>query len=152
MQLIPLIDSSGALRAWADRKTGWIYNRTGNAFALVEFDGVFRFSGAQIAWWFGDHIRNRYGRVVLSRPGAKIEGLNMPRPERTPAPPKIYQPSGRPPLQWILPPPMKRHAWADVKSLFDDGLAPVRAFEEQLRRLANKPVRLSQRNVSKGTA
>ena len=80
MKLIPLIDRTGAVRAWADRKSGWICNPIGSVFALTEFDAVFAFSGAQIGWWYGDHIRDRYGRVVLTRSGAKIEGLTTPRP------------------------------------------------------------------------
>jgi hypothetical protein len=42
-------------------------------------------------------------------------------------------------LQWLLPPPMKQRAWADLKALFDDGMERVRVFEEELRSLANKP-------------
>jgi hypothetical protein len=42
MKLIPLIDRTGAVRAWADRKSGWICNQTGNCFVLIEFDGVLR--------------------------------------------------------------------------------------------------------------
>ena len=92
-------------------KVRLVSNPEGNAFALIEFDAVFRFSGSQIGWWFGDHIRDRYGRVVLARPSAKIDGLAMPRPQESPEQAKIYLPSGRPVLQWLLPPPMKQHAW-----------------------------------------
>jgi hypothetical protein len=138
MKLIPLIDRTGAVRAWADRKTGWTCNPTGSVFLLIAFDGVFRFTGEQVGWFYGDHIRDRYGRVVLSRPNAKIEGLIMPRPEKIPPPPKIHMPTGHPELRWVLMPPVKRpYAWADVRSLFD-GLSRVRAFEEALRTLRQK--------------
>ncbi len=149
MKLVPLIDRSGTVRAWADRNSGLICNLTGNVFALIEFDGVFRFAGTQIGWWFDDHVRERRGRVALARLGAKIEGLNMPLVKKVPEPPKIYLPLGRPLLQWLLPPPMKQHAWADFEALFDDGSAQVRAFEQELRRLANKPHRYSEKRFRK---
>jgi hypothetical protein len=132
MKMIALIDRKGAVRAWADRKSSWICNPTGNCFALIEFDGIFTFTGEQIGWWCGDHIRDRYGRVALARLGAKIEGIIVRRPEKVPEPPRIYLPTGRPPLQWLLPPPMKQRAWADFKALFDDGMERVRVFEEKL--------------------
>ncbi len=138
MKLIPLVDRSGAVRAWADRRSGLVSNPAGNAFALIEFDAVFRFSGTQIGWWFGDHIRDRYGRVVLARPNAKIDGLSMPRPQKAPEPSKIYLPSGRPVLQWLLPPPMKQHAWGNLESLFSGVLERVRAFEAKLRKFRQK--------------
>jgi len=140
MNLIPLIDRTGAVRAWADRKSGWICNPTGSVFLLIAFDGVFRFAGEQIGWFYGDHIRDRYGRVVLARPGAKIDGLSMPRPKKSPEPPKIYLPTGHPVLRWLLPPPpIKPGAWADFKLLFDDGLERIRAFEKKAAELCKQP-------------
>jgi hypothetical protein len=133
MKLIPLVDRFGAFRAWADRRSGLVSNPAGNPFALIEFDAVFRLSGTQIGWWFGDHIRDRYGRVVLTRPGVKIDGLAMPQPQKIPEPPKIHLPLGRSVLQWLLPPPVKQHAWGNLESLFSGGLERVRAFEERLR-------------------
>ena len=82
MKIIPLIDRTGNVRAWADRKSGWTCNPTGNVFLLIAFDGVFRLTGKQLGWFYGDHIRNRNGQVVLSRPNARIEGLQMPRPRK----------------------------------------------------------------------
>jgi hypothetical protein len=111
---------------------------------LIEFDGVFKFNGEQIGWFGGDHLRDRLGRVILARPGAKIEGVMMPHAEKIPSPPKMHVPTGRPLLKWLLPPPMKQRAWVDFKSLFDDGLAQARAFEEMLRSLANKPIEPSK--------
>jgi hypothetical protein len=135
MKLLPLIDRTGAVAAWADRKTGWTCNPTGNVFLLIAFDGVFRSTGEQVGWFYGDHIRNRNGQVVLSRPNVKIEGLTMPRWKKIPPPPKIRMPPRRPELRWLLMSLFNRpYAWADVRSLFD-GLSRVRAFEEQLRKL-----------------
>ena len=133
MKLIPFVDRFGAVRAWADRRSGFVSNPAGNPFALIEFDAVFRFSGSQIGWWFGDHIRDRYGQVVLARPSAKIDGLVVPRPQEGPEPAKIYLPSGRPVLQWQLPLPMKQHTWGNLESFFSGGLERVGAFEAKLR-------------------
>jgi hypothetical protein len=148
MPLIPLIDRTGAVRAWADR-SGWICNPTGGASLLIAFDGVFAASsGAQIGWWYGDHIRNRYGQVVLARPSAKIEGLAAtPRTKKIPRPPKIHLPTGRPLLRWLLPPPpIKQRGWADFEALFYSGLARLRAFEKKAAEFANRPVpRLQKR-------
>ncbi len=68
----------------------------------------------------------------------------MPRTHKIPqVPPKVRVHIGRPLLKWSLPSAMKQHAWADFEALFDDGSAQVRAFEQELRRLANKPRRFS---------
>jgi hypothetical protein len=132
MQLIPLIDRTGTITAWADRKTGWACNPKGNVFLFIAFDGVFRSTGEQIGWFYGDHIRNRNGQVVLSRLDVKIEGLTMPRWKEIPPAPKTHMPMGRPVAHWVLLPPHKGRTWADVKSLFD-GLSRVRGFEQRLR-------------------
>ncbi len=89
MKLIPLIDRTGAVRVWADRNSSWLFHLTGDAFGLVSFDAVFRRTGAQIGWWYGDHIRDRFGRVVLVQPGTKIEGLDAPRPKKDSATARI---------------------------------------------------------------
>ena len=68
MNLMPLMDRRGDVTAWADRNSGWVSDRIGKVFALVSFDSVFNQTGAQVGWWYGDHIRDRYGRVVLVRP------------------------------------------------------------------------------------
>jgi hypothetical protein len=130
MKLIPLIDRTGTVWAWADRKTGWVCNPIENVFLLIAFDGVFRFTGEQMGWFFGDHIRNRNGQVVLARPNANIDGLIMPRAKKIPPPPQIRMPTGRPVAHWVLPPPYKGRTWADVESLFS-GLSRVRGFVEQ---------------------
>lgn len=53
IMLIPLIDRTGAVKAWADRVSGWICNPIGSVFALTEFDAVFAFSGTQMAGGMG---------------------------------------------------------------------------------------------------
>ncbi len=132
MKLIPLIDQTGAVRVWAEQDSSWLFHLTGDAFGLVSFNGVFRRTGVQIGWWYGDHIRDRFGRVVLARPGTKIEGLDVRRPKRIPQPPALRLPTGRPALRWLLPPTVKAHQWAVFRSLFDS-LARLRAWEEQVR-------------------
>jgi hypothetical protein len=132
MKLVPLLDRSGHVKAWADPRSGWVCNLAGNVFAVVAFDGVFNLAGSQIGWWFGDHLRDRYGRVVLSRRSMKIAGLNMPRSEKIAQPPKVNLPSGHSVLRWLLMPPLKRREWADIKSLFG-GLSQIRAFEKRIR-------------------
>ena len=72
MKLVPLLDRSGNVKAWADPGSGWIIDLAGKVFAFVSFDGIFTRRGIQIGWWLGDHIRNRYGHVVLSRPTRKL--------------------------------------------------------------------------------
>ena len=127
MNLMPLMDRRGNVTAWADRNSGWVSDQMGKVFALVWFDGVFNQRGAQIGGWYGDHIRDRYGRVVLVRPSTKIEDLNMPRPKKIPPPPKLHLPSGHPVLKWLPTPSVKKHQWADLRSLHD-GLGRLRAW------------------------
>ncbi len=147
MKLIPLIDRAGQVRAWTDRGTGWISDLKGNIIALIYFGGVFKAQAhaQQIGWYECDGVvRNRRGQVVLIQPNAKVDGLVVPRPQKIPPAPKLRLPIGRPVLNWQLPPPMKQRAWADFESLFDDGLAQLRAFAKQVR-LANKPHRVNQK-------
>ena len=126
-RLAPLLDHTGNTTAWADPTSGSVSDRMGNVFALVWFAGVFNRTGAQVGWWYGDHIRDRYGRVVLFGPGTKIEGINVPRPKKIPPPPKLHLPSGHPVLKWLLTPSVKKHQWADLRSLHD-GLGRLRAW------------------------
>ncbi len=42
MKLFPLMDRTGTIRFWAERRTGWIGDLNGNIVALISFDGVFR--------------------------------------------------------------------------------------------------------------
>jgi hypothetical protein len=130
MKLMPLMDRRGDATAWADRNSGWVSDRIGNVFALVSFDSVFNQTGAQIGWWYGDHIRDRYGRVVLVRPGTKIENVNVPRLKRIPRPPMLHFPSRHPVLKWLPTPASKKYQWAEVSSLYD-GLGRLRAWAEK---------------------
>jgi len=132
MILMPLMDRRGDATAWADRNSGWVSDRIGNVFALVSFDGVFNQTSAQIGWWYGDHIRDRYGRVVLVRPGTKIENVNVPRPKRIPRPPMLHLPSSHPVLKWLPTPVSKKCQWAEVSSLYD-GFRRLRAWAEKRR-------------------
>ncbi len=124
------MDRAGNTMAWADPNSGWISDQKGNVFALVWFAGVFDRTGAQVGWWYGDHIRDRYGRVVLFLPRTRIEGLVMPRQGRTLPPPKLHLPSHHPVLKWSATPSLKRHQWADLRSLHD-GLGRLRAWAAQ---------------------
>jgi hypothetical protein len=127
MNSMPLMDRRGNVTAWADRNSGWVSDQMGKVFALVWFDGVFNQRGAQIGGWYGDHIRDRYGRVVMVRPGTKIEDLNLPRPNKIPRSPMLNLPSTHPALKWLPTPVSKKHYWADFSSL-DDGLGQLRAW------------------------
>ena len=133
MKIIPLIDRTGNVRAWADPETSWIIDLTGKAFAFVSFDGIFDRQGIQVGWWQGDNIRNRYGYVVLIRPDVTIDGIKIRLPKTLPTPPKAHLPTSHPALIRLLPPLSKKHQWADFKSLHD-GLQQVRGYEEKLRR------------------
>jgi len=112
MKLVPLLDRSGHVKAWADRETGWISDLTGKVLALVAFDGVFDRTGAQIGWWRGTYIQDRHAHVVLYRPKARIPNLSMPAPKRIPRPPPLQLPSGHPTLRWLLTPPLTARGWA----------------------------------------
>src|SRR4029077_11747667 len=111
MKLMPLMDRRGDATAWADPDSGWVSDQIGRVFALVWFDGVFNQTGAQIGWWYGDHIRDRYGRVVLVRPGTKIENVNVPRLKRIPQPRCCISPSRHPVLKWLPTPASKKYQW-----------------------------------------
>src|ERR1035441_4885598 len=50
----------------------------GNAVGLIAVDAVYDRNGVQLGWWYGDHLRNRNGQVVLFVTRSKIEGLMMP--------------------------------------------------------------------------
>ncbi len=132
MKLVPLMDRAGSTKAWADPQTGWISDLMGNVFALIAFDGVFNRSGAQLGYWHGDYIQDRYGRVVLFQPGRKIENISMPRPQSSPPPPKTQLPSAHPTLRRLLMPPLKAHGWGDFTSFFD-GVVHRRTAAEKLR-------------------
>ena len=116
MKLIPLLDRTGSTKAWADRTSGWISDLTGKVLALVAFDGVFDRTGAQIGWWQGDYIADRYGHIVLSRLRPRIVKVTMPQPKKIPRPPNLHLPTAHPTLRWLLTPPLKAHGWADFEA------------------------------------
>ncbi len=151
--MIPLIDRAGQVRAWADRRTGWISDLNGNIIALIEQlgNGVFvaEAHARQIGWYDCDGVvRNRRGQVALIQPTAKLDGLVVPRPQRIPVAPKLRLPIGRPVLHWLSASPMKQRTWADFETLFD-GLAQLRAFEQKVRSLATKLHRANQKTHRK---
>jgi len=97
MKLIPLVDRFGTVRAWADRKSGLVSNPAGNALALIEFDAVFRFSGSQIGWWFGDHIRDPIWPSSVGstkRKNRRISSAATTRGSRTSQDIFAFRPSG----------------------------------------------------------
>ena len=137
MKLIPLLDRTGSTKAWADRKTGWISNLTGEIFALAAFDGIFGRTGAQVGWWQGHYIQGGYGRVVLHRHGTRIEKLSMPQPKKCPRLPNFQVPSFKPTLRWLLMPPLRARRWADLEP-FLDTLGYVQKSAEKLHDIREK--------------
>jgi len=123
-KLLPLLDRTGTTKAWADRRTGWIADLAGRAFALVKSYGVFSRTGAQIGWFGDGYIQDRLGGVVLFT-GRRIEHLTMPQPKKIPRPPNLHLPSGHPTLRWLLMPPRKKPLWGDF-ARFYDGPGPSR--------------------------
>lgn len=137
MKLVPLLDRSGNVKAWADPGSGWIIDPAGKIFAFVFFDGIFNQHGTQVGWWLGDHIRNRHGHVVLSQPDAEIDGIKIPLPKRHPTQPKAHLPTSHPAMIQLLMPLLKRHQWADFSSL-RHGFEQLRAYERKARRFHRK--------------
>ena len=84
-----------------------------------------------------DHIRNRYGYVVLSQPDAEIDGIKIPLPKRLPTPPKAHLPTSHPAMIRLLTPLLKKQQWADFNSLHH-GLDQLRAYEKKAGRLRPK--------------
>jgi hypothetical protein len=80
MRLVPLFDKTGTPSYWADPQSCQVFDSTGQGVALIKFDGVFDQFGQQIGWWYGDHIRDLFGRLLLFLRGAQIPGLNLPSP------------------------------------------------------------------------
>jgi hypothetical protein len=137
MKLAPLLDRFGNVKAWVNPESGWIIDLAGKVFAFVSFDGIFTQRGIQIGWWLGDHIRNRYGYVVLSQPDAEIDGIKISLPERLPTPPKAHLPTSHPAMIRLLTPLLKKHQWADFSSLHH-GFEQLLAYEKKARRLRPK--------------
>ena len=117
MKLLPLLDRTGNVKLWADPRTGWMTDLNGNAVALIAVDAVYDRNGVQLGWWYGDHIRNRNGQVVLFVSRCKIEGLTMPAEKPISRVPTLRVPSGKPNFERLGIKPEKRHEWAEVTSL-----------------------------------
>jgi len=89
----------------------------GNAVALIAVDAVYDRDGIQLGWWYGDHLRNRNGQVVLFVSRSKIEGLMMPAENPISRVPTLRVPSGKPNFDRLGVKPAKKHEWAGVTSL-----------------------------------
>jgi hypothetical protein len=89
----------------------------GNAVGLIAVDAVYDRNGVQLGWWYGDHLRNRNGQVVLFVSRCKIEGLTMPTEKPISWVPTLRVPSGKPNFERMAIKPAKRREWADVTSL-----------------------------------
>ena len=117
MKLLPLLDRTGNVKFWADPRSSWMVDLDGNAVGLIAVDAVYDRNGVQLGWWYGDHVRNRNGQVVLFVSRSKIEGLLMPAEKPISRVPTLRVPSGKPNFDRLGVKPAKKHEWADVTSL-----------------------------------
>jgi hypothetical protein len=117
MKLLPLLDRTGNVKFWVDPRTSWMVDLDGNAVGLIAIDAVYDRNGVQLGWWYGDHLRNRNGQVVLFVFRSKIEGLTMPAEKPISRVPTLRGPSGNPNFDRLGVKPVKKHEWADVTSL-----------------------------------
>jgi hypothetical protein len=117
VKLLPLLDRAGNVKFWADPRSSWMTDLDGNAVALIAVDAVYDKSGIQLGWWYGDHIRNSKGQVLLFVSRSKIEGLMMPAEKPVSRAPTLQLPSRRPNFERLGVKPAKKHEWADVISL-----------------------------------
>ena len=117
MKLLPLLDRSGHVRFWADPRSSWMVDLDGNAVGLIAVDAVFDRNGIQLGWWYGDHVGNRNGQVVLFVSRSKIEGLTMPTDKSVSRMPTLRVPSGKPNFERLGVKPAKKQEWADLTSL-----------------------------------
>ena len=95
MKLLPLLDRTGNVKYWADPRSSWMTNLTGDTVAFIAVDAVDDKTGFQLGWWYGDHIRNRNGQVVLFVSHSKIDGLTMPAEKPVSRVPTLQVPSGK---------------------------------------------------------
>ena len=117
MKLLPLLDRTGNVKFWADPRSSWMVDLDGNAVALIAVDAVYGKTGVQLGWWYGDHLRNRNGQVVLFVSRSKIEGLMMPAEKPISRVPILRVPSGKPNFERPAIKTGKKHEWADLTSL-----------------------------------
>jgi hypothetical protein len=125
MKLLPLLDRTGNVKFWADPQSNWMVDLDGNAVGLIAVDAVYDRNGVQLGWWYGDHLRNRNGQVVLFVTRSKIEGLMMPAEKPISRVPTLRLPSGKPNFERLGVKAAKKHEWASVMSLH---------FQDQRRR------------------
>jgi len=97
----------------------------GNAVGLIAVDAVYDRNGVQLGWWYGDHLRNKNGQVVLFVFRSKIEGLMMPAEKPISRLPALRLPSGKPNFERLVVKPSTKREWADVTSL---------PFQDRIRR------------------
>ena len=114
MQLVPLFDKTGASSYWADPASSQIFDPTGQAIALINFDSVFDRSGKHIGWWYGDHIRDHDGRMLLFVLGAQIAPLNLPSPPSRSRQPNARHLLPRPSLHRLENHPVKKQQWSPL--------------------------------------
>jgi hypothetical protein len=112
MNPLPFSDSTGKVKAWLDRKSNWVFDLGGDAFSLISGDSWFNRTGAQIGWWYGDHLRDRRGRVVLVRSGVGIAGIRIPPHATVPHAGYLNVPPERPALNLLAGPAPRRDDWA----------------------------------------
>ena len=117
MKLLPLLDRAGNVKFWADPRSSWMVDLDGNATGLIVVDAVYDRNGVQLGWWYGDHLRNRNGQVVLFVSRSKIEGLMMPAEKSVSRTPTLRVPSGKPNFERLGVKASKKPEWADVTSL-----------------------------------
>jgi hypothetical protein len=131
MQLIPLFDKTGTAEYLADPTSCQILDPTGDAVAVIRFDSVFDRTGQQIGGWFGDHIRDQLGRLLLFVRGAQIPGLNLPAPRSYLDQRKVRRLLTQVTLRRIEHRPQSKPQWSPLPLI--SGLHRIRAYLEQYR-------------------
>ena len=114
LQLIPLFDKTGAPSYWADPVSSQIFDTTGQVIAFISFDSIFDRSGKHMGWWYGDHIRDHVGRLLLFMRGAQIAGMNLPSPPSKSRQPKARHLLPRPSLNRLENHPLKKQQWSSL--------------------------------------
>jgi hypothetical protein len=130
MKLLPFIDRHGNVRLWFDPNSGWAVNNAGQSHAVIWFDGLYDRRGKQIGWWYGDHVRDLDGRVMLFEPRTNMIGLALPVAKPLPHPPVNYARLKYPHFARKSGKPLKKPEWID----FDrPSLGRLRAWIEEIK-------------------
>jgi hypothetical protein len=129
MHLVPLFNKTGTPTYWADPASCQILDLTGRAVAMIKFDGVFDREGHQIGWWYGDHIRDLLGRLLLFMRGGEIPGLNLPLLRPYLDQPKVRRLLPQGTLRRIEKRPQSKPEWSPLP-LISDRLQWLRGFLE----------------------